>query len=106
MVPPPPFTGEPSGVKCSKCGADTARYAPGRDGLEAMRKKAGEPRYSKKRRCRIKHHKTWADANRFYLIKSMAIGAMGPPRFKCLVCGVVEGFYSAVGRSVFTVTPL
>ena len=63
------------------------------------------PRH-RKSRIQKKRFKGWLERTRSQRMQTLMVGAMGPKGFVCTACGVAEGFYRAMARSMITVTPL
>ena len=100
-----PFVGEPTGLKCS-CGGDLAKYEPLREKIEAARIAAGKPRHAKTFRLQKKFHKAWVEKHRVCLMGTMILGALGPPKLRCLKCGRPTGFYQAMAHNMFKIEPM
>lgn len=60
----------------------------------------------RKKRIRKKLEKRWLKETKHLRIVGAIVGAMQPPRFKCVECGRTQSFYSAVGNNLIKVEPL
>lgn len=86
-------------MKCT-CGGELQLNRRALPSLEPI------PRH-RKSRIQKKRFKQWLDrTNQQRMLLAITLSAMGPCRFQCVQCGRAEGFYSVMGRNMFTVTPM
>jgi hypothetical protein len=60
----------------------------------------------RKKRIRKKLAKRWIKETRHLRMLGVMIGALQPPKFKCVECARVNSYYAAMARNLVTVEPL
>lgn len=99
--------GEPTEFKCH-CGGTMHRFDSSARMYNQIKKEAGKPRYSKKKRQAKKNHKIWAakHKSKLLLAATLARPLRNPMGFACGKCGAREGFYGMMAKSMFRVEPM
>jgi len=64
------------------------------------------PQTHRKKRITKKWRKRWEKENRHLILASSMMGLLQRPAYRCAQCGKEEGFYSVMGRNLFTVEPM
>jgi len=64
------------------------------------------PPHHRKRRIRKKWLRRWKEEHRVHVGVGVMMGLMQRPTYQCESCGRRDGFYSAMGRNLFTIERL
>ena len=99
--------GEATEFRCH-CGGVMHRYDPTKRMRAEAEKKAGKPRYSRRKRQMKKNVKRWRQSKQFdaLLLACLVTPLRNPMGFMCSECGSREGFYSMMAKSMFQIQPM
>lgn len=99
--------GEATEFAC-RCGGVMHRFDPHRVEYERLKKEAGRPRYSRRKRQAKKNAKKWREklSARLFLTATLVRPLRSPMGFVCIQCGSRQGFYQMMAKSMLQIEPV